>query len=452
MTRIPYDPIVPLDLSKQSPTPGRAGRYISRGRFSVPPRAPLNSFLAPGRGAGMRCIPDRSRIAGRIGRCVFASAVLTIFLSSTSLALSPALFLQPTGSGADDNFGCSVSLTGDVNGDGYPDVIIGADHNDAGGADAGRAYIYFGGPNADQVADRILTGAAAGDLFGHTVASAGDVNGDGYADVIVGAHQNSAGGSNAGRAYVFYGGPSADNVADLTFTGKAGGDFLGEAVSGAGDVNGDTYADLIVGARLNDAGGANAGRAYVYYGGPSADNGPDLTLTGAVGGDEFGTSVASAGDVNGDGKADVIVGAPLNDAGGADAGRAYVFYGGTSPDNVQDLTFTGLVAGDALGSSVSGAGDVNRDGKSDLIVGAYAHDVGPLQNVGHAYIFYGGPGADSVADKTMSGVSGFDDFGISVGSAGDVNGDGDADVIVGALIAEVTGSNIGKAYVFFGGP
>ena len=109
------------------------------------------------------------------------------------------------------------------------------------------------------------------------------MNGDGFADLIVGAWNNDAGGEDAGRAYVYYGGPDADAAADLTFTGEASGDFFGRSVGTAGDVNGDEFADLIVGASSNGAGGVNAGRIYVYYGGPWADVTPDLILTGEAG-------------------------------------------------------------------------------------------------------------------------------------------------------------------------
>ena len=151
----------------------------------------------------------------------------------------------------------------------------------------GRAYVYYGGPGADAVADLTLTGEAAGDLFGYSVSGAGDVNGDGYADVIVGAYSDDAGGSDAGRAYVYFGGPGADAVADLTLTGAAASDWFGWSVSGAGDVNGDGYADVIVGGHSDDAGGMDAGRAYVYFGGPGADAVADLTLTGAAAGDRL---------------------------------------------------------------------------------------------------------------------------------------------------------------------
>jgi len=245
----------------------------------------------------------------------------------------PSILIAPTGAAASDLFGFSVAGAGDVNGDGFADLIVGAFANDAGGANAGRAYVYYGGPAGDATADLTLTGAAAGDEIGVSVAGAGDVNGDGFADLIVGALGNNAGGPIAGRAYVYYGGPAADAVADLTLTRAAAGDNFGQSVAGAGDVNGDGFADLIVGAN-NDAGGGNAGRAYVYYGGPAADAIADLTLTGAAAFDNFGVSVAGTGDVNGDGFADLIVGAPYNDAGGADAGRAYVY--SVSPWTIRD--------------------------------------------------------------------------------------------------------------------
>ena len=172
-----------------------------------------------------------------------------------------------TGQAAGDRFGISVSTAGDVNGDGYSDIIVGAPFNDAGGNDAGRAYIYFGGTSMDNIADVIMTGEAADDRFGFPVSTAGDVNGDGYNDVIVGAIFNDAGGNTAGRAYIYFGGTSMDNNVDVTMTGEAAGDFFGISVSTAGDVNGDGYSDVIVGAYFNDAGGSDAGRAYIYFGG-----------------------------------------------------------------------------------------------------------------------------------------------------------------------------------------
>ena len=353
--------------------------------------------------------------------------------------------LTLTGSAPGENFGISVSGTGDVNGDGYADVIVGAWTSDAGGSIAGRAYLYYGGPGADAVADVILTASEPFGFFGFSVSGAGDVNKDGYADLVVGAFGQNAG---AGRAYVYFGGPSMDSVADLTLTGEAASDNFGHSVSGAGDLNGDGYADVIVGAWINDGGGMNAGRAYVFYGGPSANALADLILTGAAANDNFGYSVSGAGDVNRDGFADVVVGAPLNDAVGPDAGRAYVYFGGLGADATADLILTGQSAVDQFGVSVSGAGDVNGDGFADVVVSAVGNDAGG-SNAGRAYVYYGGPGSDAVADQVLTGSAGGDNFGISVSGAGDTNGDGHDDLIIGANAADPGGSaEAGQAYLY----
>jgi len=352
-----------------------------------------------------------------------------------------------TGQAAGDHFGYSVSTADDVNGDGYSDIIVGAYYNDAGGSEAGRAYIYFGGPIIDNIADVTLTGAAAGDYFGNSVSTAGDVNGDGYSDVIVGAYGNDAGGNDAGRAYIYFGGSAMDNAADVILTGEATGDSFGNSVFTAGDVNGDGYTDVIVGAYYNDAGGSYAGRAYIYFGSSTMNNTADVTLTGEAAGDYFGNSVSTAGDVNGDGYSDVIVGAYFNDAGGSEAGRAYIYFGGSSMDNTADLILTSAAANDWFGASVSNADDVNGDGYSDVIVGAYGYNSG----TGRAYIYFGGTSMNTVADVVLTGDNIFDWFGYSVSTAGDVNGDGYSDVIVGAPYNSPGGIQTGRGYIYFGG-
>ena len=343
-----------------------------------------------------------------------------------------ALLYTFTGAATDDLFGCSVSGAGDVNNDGYADVIVGARYNDAGGSDAGRAYVYSGQTGAPLYT---FTGAAGADLFGGSVSGAGDVNKDGYADLIVGAYFNDAGGSDAGRAYVYSGRTGA---LLRTFTGAAAGDLFGGSVSGAGDVNDDGYADLIVGARHNDAGSSDAGRAYVY----SGQSGALLnTFTGAAAGDEFGCSVSGAGDVNKDGYADLIVGAYYNDAGGTNAGRANVYSGQTG---ALLHTFTGEAADNWFGFSVSGAGDVNNDGCADLIVGAWYNDAGGV-DAGRAYVYSGQSGA---LLYTFTGEAAEDYFGYSVSGAGDINNDGYADLIIGAWYNNAGGVDAGRAYVY----
>ncbi|MBK6507305.1 MAG: FG-GAP repeat protein [Ignavibacteria bacterium] len=140
------------------------------------------------------------------------------------------------GAAAVDYYGFSVASAGDVNADGFDDIIVGAPFNDAGGTDAGRAYIYFGSYVIDYTADVILTGNIAGGRLGYSVSSAGDVNNDGYADVIAGATGLSA---NTGCAYIYYGGSNMNNVADVTLSGQSAGEQFGYSVSNAGDVNGD---------------------------------------------------------------------------------------------------------------------------------------------------------------------------------------------------------------------
>jgi hypothetical protein len=278
-----------------------------------------------------------------------------------------------------DWFGISVSGAGDVNGDGYADVIVGARGDDPGGnTNAGSAYVYSG---KDGSVLYTFHGDSEDEWFGRSVSGAGDVNGDGYADVIVGAYRDDLGGNtSAGSAYVYSG---EDGSVLYTFHGDSKGDRFGYSVSGAGDVNGDGYADVIVGAHWNDPGGKpHAGSAYVYSG---KDGKLLYTFHGDSGYDWFGFSVSGAGDVNGDGYADVIVGVPENDPGGnTNAGSAYVYSG---KDGSVLYTFHGDSGYDWFGFSVSGASDVNGDGYADVIVGVPENDPGGNTNAGSAYVF-----------------------------------------------------------------
>ena len=195
----------------------------------------------------------------------FSNLMFSLSTIILIVAVSPANSQCPpiytfTGEGGGDLFGWSVASAGDVNKDGFDDLIVGAVINDASGFQAGRAYVYSG-LNGDTL--YVFTGEAAGDRFGHSVASAGDVNNDGFDDLIVGAGGNDAGGSGAGRAYVFSG-QTGDTV--YVFTSEAAGDGFGYSVASAGDVDNDGFDDLMVGAIFSDAGGDNAGRAYVYLG------------------------------------------------------------------------------------------------------------------------------------------------------------------------------------------
>jgi len=406
------------------------------------------------------------------------------------------------GKGDDNDFGRSVSSVGDVNGDGIDDFIVGANQYDISGANLeGAAYIFFGASDLSGTkdlggvasADVTFLGKVAGDGLGDSVSGAGDVNGDGFDDIIVGASgYDVTGANNEGAAYIFFGASDLNGTkslgegqsADITILGKASGDRLGAggSASGAGDINGDGFDDIIVGALHNDDGGGGneGGAAYVFFGASNlsgtkslgAGASADITFLGKGGGyDYLGSRVAGAGDVNGDGFDDIIVAAYLNSEGSAGtyAGAAYIFFGASNLSGTKDLggaasadvTVLGKANNDRLGmGGVSGAGDINDDGFDDVIIGANYNDDGGASNEGAAYIFFGSStlsgtkslGGGQSADVTILGKETSSNLGRGVSGTGDVNADGIPDVIVGAYNNDdcAAGSNCGAAYVFFG--
>jgi hypothetical protein len=401
------------------------------------------------------------------------------------------------GQAAGDLFGSSVAKTGDLDLDGYEDLVVGALWADRDGDKddgTGSAYLYWGAAAPDAVPAVVFRGETDGSHFGNSVAGVGDVNGDGYPDVAIGAYQTpvtaECGGGAAtlpkvGRVYVFFGGPRdrVDAIPDVVLTGEttevAGdvtsacrdGDEFGFQVAGVGDVNGDGYDDLAVGARgydtsVNPPAGQDIGRVYVFFGGPGlvgiGAERAEVARTGLLPGEEFGTAVAGAGDTDGDGFADLLVGAPLRDLGGVDSGSAFWYFGrstGVSPAPVE----IGLAAaGDNWGASLASTGDVNGDGFSDFVVGAYLTGVG---DNGAAAYFSGTPNRTIAPVATIFGEVSLSDpsdplagdqFGRSVAGAGDVDGDGRSDTVVGAYRNDVCSDNplfcddAGRAYVILG--
>jgi len=362
----------------------------------------------------------------------------------------------------------------------------GVSTNGKGGANwniTGAAYVVFGkasgftanlnlstlnGTNGFQ-----LFGIVEGEGAGYSVSSAGDINGDGFDDVIVGAWGADTNGTNSvvfGKAGGFAATFSASSLTGANgfrITGAEAYSSAGQSVSGAGDINGDNIDDLIVGSDES---------AYVVFGkaGGFAANLNLSTLNGTTGfrivnasiNVNIGAAVSAAGDVNGDGIGDLIVGASYADSS---AGAAYVVFGkvggfGATFD-VSTLTgangfrITGVAANDYAGYSVSAAGDINGDGFADLIVGAFGADPNGSQS-GAAYVVFGKAGgfAATLNLSGLTGANGFritggaagDNAGFSVSAAGDVNGDGIDDLIVGAQMADVNGSNSGAAYVIYG--
>lgn len=334
-----------------------------------------------------------------------------------------------TGTASSNFFGYSVSAAGDVNGDGYSDVIVGAYGNST---NTGKAYIYFGGAAMNNTADVTLTGETTANFFGISVSTAGDVNADGYSDVVIGAEGNS---SYTGKAYIFLGGASMNNTADVIVTGESANNSFGVSVSLAGDVNADGYADVIIGANGYSS---NTGRAYIYFGGNSMDNTADVVMTGEASNNNFGASVSSAGDINGDGYSDVITSAY---GISAFTGKAYVYHGGAVMNSTADITLTGESTLNYFGKSVSSAGDINGDGFSDIIIGAYGNN----SNSGKMYVYFGESSMDTIAEVTITGETASSNFGNSVSSGGDINGDGYTDILVGA---NGYGSYTGRAYCY----
>jgi hypothetical protein len=380
--------------------------------------------------------------------------------------LGPELQLLDAGAGPGSIFAGSVASAGDVNGDGYADAIVGAMNakDAAGNWGEGRAYLYLGSPHGLATTTQILdehNGATA--YFGESVASAGDVNGDGYADVIVGAGgAKGAGDAGTGRVYLYFGSASGlGTTPQLLKARDEGYSNFGYSVASAGDVNGDGYADVIVGAEgaKDAAGNAGAGRAYLYLGGSGGLSATPQLLDGRDGAvAAFGIAVASAGDVNGDGYADVIVGAEgaADAAGNMGAGRAYLYLGGPSGLGATPQLLDGRSGPSArFGVTVASAGDVNGDGYADVVVGAsYAKDAAGEMNAGCAYLYLGGQSGLGDTPQLLDGRDGaVARFGTSVAGAGDVNGDGWADVVVGAENAKDAAGNpsAGRAYLYFGG-
>ncbi|MCI0406396.1 MAG: integrin alpha [candidate division Zixibacteria bacterium] len=344
-----------------------------------------------------------------------------------------ALLFQKDGGAADDGFGWSVAGAGDVNGDAYGDFIIGAPFADPDGLNlAGSVYVYSGA-SGDLLFQK--NGADIGNNLGYSAAGAGDVDRDGSADFIVGApFADPFGRASAGSAYVYSG---ASGGLLFQKNGAESRYRLGTSVAGVGDVDRDGKADFIIGA---PGGLTDSGKAYVY----SGEKGFLLfRKRGAAPGDRLGNSVAGAGDVNGDGHPDFIVGAYLSGLNGPESGAAYLYSG---YDGALLFSVYGEAIGDRLGSAVAGAGDVNGDWKADFIVGAYLSDATDTLNVGAAYLYSGADGALLFQKK---GLNVGDRLGTSVSGIGEVNGDGNADFIFGSPSARPDGINPGgQAFVY----
>ncbi len=366
-----------------------------------------------------------------------------------------------TGELAGDSAGYSLDALGDVNGDGYGDILVGAYENSRGGSLSGCAYVVHGplsGTASLGSASGKLVGANAGDNAGKAVAAAGDVNGDGEADFLVGAPGYDDAFPNQGAVHVVYG-PLSGNVglasADATLVGESAGDGAGEyPITSAGDVNGDGHDDVLIGV---ESAVSNRGAAYLLYGpmpaGVSSLSAADARIEGTVSNGYVGSSVAGGGDIDGDGYGDFIVGSRGND-------EAYLFYGFAGGPagllvpayDADSNLYSSHLDTCQIGSSSALGGDLDGDGLSDILLGDEGYSMG-CNFRGTAMVTLDQPSGpfDLLGnDFQLDGEDISDSAGHAVDFAGDVNGDGIDDLVIGAPVAEGGAYYLGVAYVLYG--
>jgi hypothetical protein len=409
-----------------------------------------------------------------------------------ALLPTPADFSQPfvepvrivrefDGEAANDQFGWIARKLSDVDGDGAADFVTSAPTNGHGGANAGRVYVY------SSRSGKLLwsVDGKPGEQLGTGVESAGDTDGDGIADVAAGA-------PGMGKAYVYSG---KDGHVLLSFSAEDPKDQLGQHVTSAGDIDGDGHADVIVGAPGNNVCGKGAGRAYVYSG---KDGHVLLTLTGERAGDGFGSTVGGysdgkyrfllagapaaganktgrvyvydglnskpkfiiesddtgnalglmfisvLGDTDGDGVPDIYASDWSNTAKGRSTGRVYVHSGA---DGHRLLTLTGDTMGEGFGTTLAVAGDVNHDGHADLIVGSWQY-AGAAISGGRAILY---SGKDGSVLKTYTCKTPGDTFGFDAVGLGDVDGDGSDDLLITSGWSSVHGFHSGRVFIVSSG-
>jgi hypothetical protein len=372
------------------------------------------------------------------------SIIITLLLSSTSSCLTLnnlEIIWQKTyvdGAAPESlrDWGRSIACAGDVNDDGYDDIIVAANTRSGDPDDPwlGIAYVFLGGNPMDTVPDVMLTGSKYGSGAA-TVAGIGDFNHDGYSDVIL------AQGGGVKAVKVFFGGDTMDTVCDVILQTRPGGS-VANAVSGAGDVNGDTIDDCIIGDYLWSH---TDGRALIFFGGTSPDGLPDVVL-GGHNKEHMGACVGGGGDLDGDGFDDVVVGAEANSDMDTWAGKVYGFFGGTPMDTIPDVWLRGEHSSSYLGAF---GVDIVRNGTDYawLLTGTRFFQNGSPSSPGKIYVMYGDSAMDMLVDAFMIGRTDSSCLGQATAWAGDVDSSGVGDIISGAPFEDSKGA----VYLWLGG-
>ena len=395
-------------------------------------------------------------------------------------------FVGPLADG--DTFGASVANIGDLNGDGITDLAVGANNDDDTGPQSGSLWILFMNANGTVASEQKISGTQGGfggalnasDFFGISVANLGDLDGDGVTDLAVGAMGADDGGANRGAVWILFLNANGtvktqQKISDLLggFGGVLGdSDFFGRSVANLGDLDGDTIPDLAVGAFLDDDGGSDRGAVWILFMNPNGTVKTQQKISATQGafigvldnGDSFGTSVAGIGDLDGDGIADLAVGATEDDDGGNARGAIWVLFLNASgtvklEQKISDTAgnFGGLLDNvDRFGQSVANMGDLDGDAVTDLAVGAYLDDDGGSERGAVWVLFMNSDGTVKSEQKISSTAANFggvlqdgDFFGFSAAGIGDLDGDGVTDLAVGAAEDDDGGTNRGAIWILF---
>ena len=401
---------------------------------------------------GAYCNHDNGSCSGAVYVVYGDSSIESVYAVSSEIQLY--------GESSDDQAGRDIHGGFDVNDDGYDDTLIVAPYSDDYTTDAGSIYLRYG----PEAGTEDLYNSDA-EYYGETsyqypraAVFPGDVDGDGYADILFGAGNNDDGGSESGSAYLFYGPPSAHDQygynADTQFVGEDSSDYAGESLGYAGDLDEDGHDEVLIGAHYQDEGGNYAGAAYLFFGDVSGGNqdlsSADAKYVGEYDYDYAGCSLAS-GDLDDDGQRDVVIGADGSDDGGSDSGVVYVVDGsrtGTIDLGGAEAKIVGERSSTYVGRSIDVA-DIDNDGIDDLVIGAY----GVSSYAGAVYLVYGpitGLVDLAVADAEIRGNSSYDYLGFSVSAGGDVDGDGVGDILMGAFNDDDNGGESGTVSLFFG--